>query len=130
MTKDKKSTAKDLLDRYSSNLIGIDMIEAERQALIDQVLTQEIKDKLWEIDEEINPKIEHLQRLNAVLEVQIREEVLRIGESVRGSDHTASWNKPRVSWNNEGLAGYALANPDIMVFQKVHKPTVTIRRRS
>ena len=49
--------AKELLNKYSDNLVGIDSLRAEKQALIDTILTPEIKEKLAEVETEFAPKV-------------------------------------------------------------------------
>ena len=50
------------IEKYSDLGVGIDLIHQEKQALIDQVLTPEIKEKLAEIDAEFEPKIDTLSQ--------------------------------------------------------------------
>ena len=38
--------AKELLDEYTNNLAGIDLLNGERQAMVDKVITPEIKARL------------------------------------------------------------------------------------
>ena len=121
--------AKELLNKYSDNLVGIDSLRAEKQALIDTILTPEIKEKLAEIEAEFAPKVEALSAENERLAAQIREQVLEFGTTVSGDFHQAVYTKPRVSWDNKGLAGYSVAHPEIMVFQKVGEPSVSIRAK-
>ena len=121
--------AKELLNKYSDNLVGIDSLRAEKQAVIDTILTPEIKEKLAEIEAEFAPKVEALRAENEQLAAQIREQVLEFGTTVSGDFHQAVYTKPRVSWDNKGLAGYSVAHPEIMVFQKVGEPSVSIRAK-
>lgn len=44
------------IDEYSDMVIGIASINAEKQTLIDSVLTPEIKAKITEIEAEFEPK--------------------------------------------------------------------------
>jgi len=55
------------IEKYSDLTFGIDAISQEKQALIDQVLTPEIKDKLAEIDAEFAQKAEELRELQPTL---------------------------------------------------------------
>jgi len=121
--------AKELLNKYSDNLVGIDSLVLEKQALIDTILTPEIKEQLAEVEAEFAPKVEALRAENEQLAAQIREQVLEFGTTVSGDFHQAVYTKPRVSWDNKGLAGYSVAHPEIMVFQKVGEPSVSIRAK-
>lgn len=121
--------AKELLNKYSDNLVRIDSLMLEKQALIDTILTPEIKEQLAEVEAEFAPKVEALRAENEQLAAQIREQVLEFGTTVSGDFHQAVYTKPRVSWDNKGLAGYSVAHPEIMVFQKVGEPSVSIRAK-
>ena len=120
---------KELLDKYSDNLAGIELINAEKQELIDEILTPEIKEKLKEIDAEFSQKTDALSRENEFLAAQIKAAVIQEGATISGSFHQAVYSKPRVSWDNKGLAGYSVAHPEIAVFQKVGEPSVSIRAK-
>lgn len=121
--------AKEMLNKYSDNLVGLDSLRLEKQAVIDTILTPEIKEKLAEIEAEFAPKVEALSAENERLAAQIREQVLELGATVSGDFHQAIFTKGRVSWDNKALAGYSVAHPEIMVFQKVGEPSVSIRAR-
>ena len=45
------------IEEYSKLSAGIDDVQAQKQALIDSVLTPEIRDQLAEIDAEFDPKV-------------------------------------------------------------------------
>lgn len=123
-------TTQELIDKYTDNLIGIDAISIEKQRVIDEVLTKEIKDKLEEIEAEFAPKAQALAQENELLAAQIKAAVIQEGATVSGHTHQAVWSKPRVSWDSKGLAGYSVAHPEVMVFQQVGEPSVSIRLRS
>ena len=119
----------EVLNKYSDNLAVIEMISAEKQRLIDEVLTKEIKEKLKEIDEELAQKTSSLSQENEFLTAKIKAAVIAQGETVSGKYHQAVYSKPRVTWDNKGLAGYSVAHPEVGVFQKVGEPSVSIRVR-
>ena len=121
--------AKELLNKYSDNLVRIDSLVLEKQALIDTILTPEIKEQLAEVEAEFAPKVEALRAENEQLAAQIREQVLEFGTTVSGDFHQAVYTKPRVSWDNRSLAGYSIDHPEIMAFQKVGEPSVSIRAK-
>lgn len=115
------------IEKYSDLGVGIDLINQEKQSLIDQVLTQEIKEKLAEIDAEFDPKIDELAQQKSMLEADIKQEVLSAGRTVKGTYHSFVWSKPRVSWDTKALDGYAAAHPEIERFRKVGSPSVSVR---
>jgi len=116
------------IEKYSDLCFGIDSINQEKQALIDTVLTPEIKEKLAEIDAEFDPKIESVSQEKAALEAEIKQEVLEAGRTVKGTYHSFVWSKPRVSWDTKALDGYAAAHPEIQAFRAEGAPSVSVRK--
>lgn len=115
------------IEEYSRLTAGISDIETQKQALIERVLTPEIKDLLAEIDAEFDPKIAELNQTKAILEAQIKEQVIIAGQTVKGSLHQFVFSKPRVSWDTKLLDGYAMAHPEILHFRKEGNPSVSVR---
>ena len=118
-----------MLNKYSDNLVGLESLRLEKQALIDTILTPEIKEKLAEIEAEFAPKVEALSAENEGLAAHIREQVLDGGATISGDFHQAVYIKPRVTWDNKALAGYSVGHPEILAFQKAGDPSVSIRAR-
>lgn len=69
------------------------------------------------------------QKALAECELRIKELTLAFGETVGGSVYQSTYNSGRVTWNNEGLKGYAVAHPEIEQFKREGKPYVSIKRR-
>lgn len=61
------------------------------------------------------------------LEDQIKAEILERQASVKGASLHAVWSKGRTTWETKQLEAYALGHPEILNFQKVGQPSVTIR---
>ena len=116
------------IERYSNLGFGIDLAKQQKQALIDSVIPQEVKDKLAEIDAEFGGKLEQLEVERELLEAEIKQVVLEAGRSIKGAHHTFSWTKGRVSWNTKALDGYAAAHPEILQFRKEGSPSVSVRK--
>ncbi len=116
------------IERYSDIGVGIDLVSQEKAALIDEVLTPEIKEKLAEIDAEFEPKIDTLSQEKSMLEAEIKQEVLSAGRTVKGTYHSFVWSKPRVSWDTKALDGYAAAHPEIAQFRAEGAPSVSVRK--
>ena len=104
------------------------MVNQEKATLIDSVLTQEIKEKLAEIDAEFQPKIEQLSQEKSMLESEIKAEVIEAGRTVKGSFHSFIWSKPRVSWDTKALDVYAMSHPEITQFRTEGSPSVSVRK--
>lgn len=62
------------------------------------------------------------------LEADIKAATLEHGETVKGATLRAQFTRGRVSWNTKGLAGYAVANPEVLAFRKQGVPYVSIRK--
>jgi len=116
------------IEKYSDLTFGIDAISQEKQALIDQVLTPEIKEKLAEIDAEFDPKVDEIAQQKSMLEAAIKQEILQAGRTIKGTYHSFVWSKPRVSWDTKALDGYAAAHPEIAQFRTEGSPSVSVRK--
>lgn len=116
------------IEEYSKLSAGIDDVQAQKQALIDSVLTPEIRDQLAEIDAEFDPKIAELNQTKAILEAQIKAQVLEAGRTIKGSLHSFTFSRPRVYWDTKGLDGYAAAHPEILQFREEGSPSVSVRK--
>ena len=110
-------------------MLGIDLIHQEKQALIDQVLTPEIKEKLAEIDAEFDPKVDGTcaTKINAG-SLKSSKEDSGSRADVKGTYHSFVWSKPRVSWDTKALDGYTLAHPEIAQFRAEGAPSVSVRK--
>jgi len=104
-----------------------DIANADKQALIDAVLTDEIKAKLADIEAEFANKTEAVSANIAALEAEIKQDVLAGGESVKGSVYHAVFAKGRVSWDAKTLDGFAVTHPEILFARKEGDPSVSIR---
>lgn len=116
------------IEKYSDLGVGIDLIKQDKQMLIDKVLTPEIKEKLKEIDEEFDSKVDDLILKRTLLEAEIKQEVLAAGRTVKGTNHQFVYGKPRVTWNVPALDGYAEAHPEIRKFRSEGNPSVSVRK--
>lgn len=112
-------------------------LDAEKQKLIDSVLTPEILKKVEEIKAEFQPKydlLENDEKYKAyqaeieTLTAEIKQEVITGGMTVKGSVIQAVYTKGRVTWDTKSLDGYAAAHPEIVQFRKVGDPSVAIRK--
>ena len=115
------------IEKYSDLVVGIDVINAEKQALIDQVLTSEIKEKLKEIEAEYAPKLQLIMQEKDTLEAQVKDAALQAGQTIKGTYHQFVFTKGRVSWDTKALDGYAISHPEIAQFRKEGNPSVSVR---
>lgn len=118
----------DKLDQLANFLAQRDVLNLQKNELIDQVLTPEIKARLAEIESEFADKVEAVESNIAGLEDEIRQEALRHGSSVKGTFMRVIWHKGRVSWDTKSLDAYAEMHPEITDFRKQGEPYVSITK--
>ena len=104
--------------------------EVQKQNLIDSVLTPEIKQKIDDINTEFAVYADPVNKAIATMESEIKTNVIKQGETVKGSVLMAVYAKGRVSWDTKALDGYAAAHPEVGKFRKVGEPSVSIRKVS
>ncbi len=103
-------------------------LSTQKQALIDGVLTPEVRARMAEIEAEFGQKAEALGANIESLETEIKAETLAHGETVKSGRFQAVWNKGRDTWDGKGLGAYAAAHPEVLAFRRQGEPSVTIRR--
>jgi hypothetical protein len=116
------------LDQLANFHAQRDVLNLQKQELIHQVLTPEIKARLDEIEAEFGGKVEAVEENITALEEQIRRDVLRRGASVKSTFFRVTWHKGRVSWDTNSLDAYAEAHPEITSFRKQGEPYVSIHK--
>lgn len=101
--------------------------ELAKQALIDQILTPEIRAKIAEIEAEFEAGTEAVHTKIAELEAEIKTDVIQAGATIKAEYMQAVYAKGRVSWDTKALDGYAAAHPEIAQFKKTGDPSVSFR---
>ncbi len=119
---------KKLLDELSELYAQRDLSTLEKQRLIDEVLTPEIKAKISEIEAEFNGKSDTVSEKISTLETQIKDEVKKNGASVKGQFLHAVYTKGRVSWDSKTLDGLMIAVPQLASARKEGEPSVSLRK--
>ena len=90
-------------------------------------ILQQVQAELDALDAEFEPLFDSVDSHVEALEHEVREAILRQGASMRGSRIQAVFMRGRISWDNKGLEGYALAHPEILTFRKEAAPSVQLR---
>jgi hypothetical protein len=104
----------------------------------DEPVLDMLLEKYHEYYVEAQPSIIALRKVIARLEApyktlsaEISQRVIREGRSADGHGVTATYRHGyiRHKWDNEGLQGYAVANPDVLVFHSETEvePTCAIK---
>jgi hypothetical protein len=88
----------------------------------------EVKNELDKIDVEFNERQAAVGKAISELEAEIKQDVLHIGSTVKGSFLMAVWNKARETVDMKQLKGYAVAHPEVNSMIKIGEPSVTIRK--
>lgn len=117
-----------MLDRLAELNAAKDAITLQKQELIDQVITPEIKAKMAEIDAEFSPMIEAVTAQAAELEAAARDAVIAHGSTIKGSHLQAVYAKGRTSWDSKRLEGLMIALPQLSECRTIGAPSVSIRR--
>jgi hypothetical protein len=117
-----------LLDQLANFRAQQDVLNLQKRELIDQILTEEIKARLEEIEAEFATRMEAVDENIALLEEEIRAEVIQHGATVKGTFLRAVWNKGRVSWDTRGIERYAQSHPEVLDFRKQGSPYVSITK--
>jgi predicted transcriptional regulator len=115
------------LDQLAEFQSERDVAMLEKQRLLDEIYTAEIKARMAEIEAEFSNKTEAVNKNIAALEAEIKQAVITHGASVKGSVLHAVFAKGRVSWDTKSLDGYAAAHPELLSFRKEGDPSVSIR---
>jgi hypothetical protein len=118
----------DKLNELAELRAALDVLNLQKQDVIDSILTPEIKAKLAEIDAEFAGKAETAQTKATALEAEIKQDVLSEGATVKGNFYMAVFSKGRVSWDPKSLDGYAVGHPEILSFRKEGDPSISIRK--
>jgi hypothetical protein len=114
------------LDKLANFYAQRDVLNLEKQELIDQVLTPEIKARIAEIEAEFAGRREAVDANIAALEDEIRKEVLERGEAIKGTFLRVILIKGRVTWDTKSLDRYARTHPEVLRYRKQGEPFTRI----
>jgi len=116
-----------VIDKYSVVVLRKANLDARKQEQIDNIITEEIKSFLLDVDTMFADEADQLNRELAEAEAEVKKAVLEIGETLRGTTHMAVYSKPRVSWDTKMLDGLALVMPQLAEAKTIGQPSVSIR---
>ena len=114
------------LERFSNLRNAAEFTRLDYETKRKELLKQ-IQPELDALDAEYQPVLEAAEENIAVLETEIKTDVLLHGESVSGGMYRACYSQGRVSWDNEGMTRYAASHPDVLQFRKQGQPSVSLR---
>jgi len=117
----------DQLNELANERAKLQVLELRELEEISAILTPELRTQTEAIKAHCACQAADTQTAIAGLEAAIKLAVVAHGKSVKGDFLMATWNKARETWDSSGLAGYAVAHPEIDAFRKTGKPSSTIR---
>lgn len=124
-----EQTVQERLDLLFGLGVTLTELEEEKAQAIEAMIPHEVKERIEQIEAEFADRI-HVANVNiASTKAVIKDDVLVIGSTVKGTGYMAVWSKGRVTWDGKGLSGYMVAHPEIEAFRKEGKPSVSIRRK-
>lgn len=90
-------------------------------------IVAQIKDELDALEAEYAPLFAVADEREQDLTEQVKAAVLATGVTAKGAALQAVFTRGRESWDGRALAGYAAAHPEVLAFQKIGEPSVSIR---
>ena len=102
-------------------------IEREKVLRLAEAIPPDVQALLDAIKSEFDGPLSVSAEITGELEAEIKDAILKLQSSVKGSKLHAVWARPRITWNTDGLEVYALAHPELLNFQKIGQPSVSIR---
>jgi len=126
MTPDDQERIRDMIDDLANMHARRALLVDDKKRAIEAAMPVEVVKALADIDAEFDMEARHVDSNITEREGEVRMAVLTFGDTIKAAYGRATWNKPRVTWDNKGLDGYAIAHPEINVFRKVGEPSVSI----
>jgi hypothetical protein len=114
------------LDELAEIKAATDITRLDYEAKRVEIL-KAVQAELDALDIEYKPLMDASAERVAALEVEIRQDVLRHGQSVKGSKLHAVFYHGRTTWDTKSLDKYAGAHPEILEFRKEGEPGVQLR---
>lgn len=104
-----------------------DALNLDREAARKAAIPAEVAAELAVIDLEFAPALDEAEAKIAELTEQIKAAVAQHGATVKTEGVQAVYSKPKITWDARALDGYAMNHPELLVFRKEGKPSVSIR---
>ena len=107
------------------DLLAVTRLEYDEMK--EKALTPKVRAELEAIEAEIQPRIDAGESLVRTIRLDIKEMVVRAGETIKGGRMQAVYMNGRKSIDTKGLLGYAVAHPEVGAFITDNKPSVSFR---
>lgn len=99
--------------------------EKLQQSIKDKI-PPEVQKELSDLNEEFEGKMATINDRIFAAENAVKGAVLASKATIKIDGATATFIKPRVTWDTSALEGYSKAHPEILEFKKVGEPSVRI----
>lgn len=131
---------KKMMDEYGNYEHKRQLLNSEKQKLIDEIIPLEIQQKLNDVEDEFKGKFDALDEqeksFRKILDNYIKLFASSIKDKLAMVDKmalksqliTVTFNKGKVSWDTDKLDGFAINNPAILSFRKEEEPSVRITK--
>lgn len=88
---------------------------------------KKVQEELDSLEAEFKPALDAAENNAAALEVEIKNDVMLRGETLRGKAYQAIYTRGRISWDPAAMNEYARDHPEVLPFRKEGQPSVTLR---
>ena len=119
---------KEKLNKLAELIAERDYIALKKQELLEKAMPAEVKQAIADINLEFAPKEQAISEAIDNVTKDVKDDVIKCGESVKGDFLHAVFVSGRISWDTKGMEGYAVAHPEVNAFRKQGDPSVTIRK--
>lgn len=114
------------LDELAEIQAAADVTQLDYEAKRAEIL-KAIQAELDALEAEYKPLMDAAAERTTALEAEIKQGVLRHGQSVKGRQLHAVYYHGRVTWDTKSLDSYADAHPEILGFRKEGEPIIQLR---
>ena len=101
--------------------------QGQKAAEIQDAIPESVRKAIETIEAAWAEKLQTGQAQTVSIETEIKQMVLQLGMSVKGSALQAVFTPGRISWDSKGIDGFAVAYPELLRFRSIGKPSVSIR---
>jgi phage terminase small subunit len=120
---------KQKLDELADLQCQREVIDLDKQKMIDSVYTPEIRQAIKDIEAEFADRYPAVDEKIAALTAEVKDAVIALGETVNGEHLQAVFVKGRTSWDTGKLDGMMALIPQLAEARKVGSPSVTLRKK-
>ena len=114
------------LDELAEIKAAVDVTRLDYEAKRAEIL-KAVQAELEALEAEYTPLLEASAARASALEAEIKQDVLRHGDSVKGGRLHAVYYQGRITWDTKSLDKYAAAHPEVLKFRKQSEPSIQLR---